>query len=110
MKSTGRAEPGTWVEVGREVLAAGERAPQVPEDTARVPLEMRARGFLEQAAALGEPAVIVTAAGRRIRGTLVAIEPAYTHGFGAPVPELAPVGGELRALLAASKAARKRAP
>ncbi len=95
-----RALPGAWVEVERELLAAGERAPQVPEDTARVPLEMRARGFLTQPAAVGDEAEILTAAGRRIRGTLVLVDPPYTHGFGTPVPELARIGSELRALLA----------
>ncbi len=96
------AEPiaaGTWVEIHRIVLPVGERAPQVPEDTRRVPLEMRLKGFLIAPSALGERAEIVTRAGRRWHGTLVAVNPAYTHSFGPPVAELSTIGEEVRALL-----------
>ena len=96
---TERAAAGSWVEVHRIVLPAGERAPGVPEDTRQVPLEAKWKGFLVHDAVLGEEAEIRTAAGRHIRGTLTRIEPAYSHGFGPPVPELARVGGEVRALL-----------
>ena len=51
-----RAAQGAWVEIHRCVLQAGERAPQVPEDTQRVPLEMRVKGFLVAPAAPGEAA------------------------------------------------------
>ena len=34
-----QAKKGDWVQIGRTVLAAGERAPQIPEETRRVPLE-----------------------------------------------------------------------
>lgn len=90
---------GTWVEIHRIMLPAGERAPQVPEDTARVPLEMRVKGFLAEPAAIGAQAEIITAAGRRQHGTLVEINPPYTHGFGSPVPELITIGSEVRAIL-----------
>jgi hypothetical protein len=91
--------PGTWVELRRVVLPAGERAPQVPEETQRVPLELRVRGFLLHEAAPGESAQLVTATGRRLHGTLDRVLPAYEHGFGPPVPELLAVGEELRARL-----------
>jgi hypothetical protein len=94
-----RAAAGAWVELHRIVLAAGERAPEVPDDTRGVPLELRVKGRLVEAAGLGDGAEIVTAAGRRLRGTLVAIDPIYAHGFGAPIAELTPVGGEVRAIL-----------
>jgi hypothetical protein len=97
---------GTWVELRAVVLAPGERAPQVPEETRRVPLEMRVKGLLVADAALGGEAEVETAAGRRVRGTLAEARPAYTHGFGPPVPELQTVGRELRALLAARRARR----
>ena len=90
---------GTWVEIRAIVLAAGERAPQVPEDTSRVPLEMRAKGILQAPAAVGEAVEILTAAGRRLHGTLIVANPAYAHGFGAPVAALQVIGAELRALL-----------
>ena len=96
---TERIDRGTWVEIHRIVLAAGERAPQVPEDTQAVPLEMRVKGFLAAPAAVGDEVSIVTAAGRTLSGTLVEINPAYGHGFGVPIAELCGIGAELRALL-----------
>ncbi len=90
---------GTWVEIHNIVLPAGERAPHVPEDTQQVPLEMRVKGFLLQPASLHEEVEIVTTVGRHLRGTLVEVNPAYTHQFGAPIPELLIIGGEVRAIL-----------
>jgi hypothetical protein len=90
---------GTWVEIHRIVLPAGERAPQVPDDTRQVPLEMRVKGFLVAPASPGEDAEIVTSVGRRLRGVVREINPAYTHGFGAPIAELSGIGREVRALL-----------
>lgn len=92
-------EQGTWVEIHRVVLQPAERAPQVPEDTRQVPLEMRIRGFLAQPAALGEETGIVTAAGRQLRGVLSEVNPAYAHTFGSPLSELLNIGGEVRAVL-----------
>jgi hypothetical protein len=96
-----RVDTGSWVEIHSIVLAAGERAPQVPADTRAVPLEMRVKGFLAAPAAIGERASVVTAAGRSLTGTLVEVNPAYSHGFGPPVPELSSIGAEVRALLRA---------
>lgn len=95
----GLIERGTWVEISRVVLAAGERAPRIPEETQQVPLEMRVRGFLAAPSAIGAEAEIQTVAGRRLHGTLVVVEPPYTHGFGPPVPELSVIAGEVRMLL-----------
>ena len=92
-------EKGTWVEIHNVVLQANERAPQVPEDTRRVPLEMRVKGFLLAPATIGEDAEIETLSGRHLRGRLAEVNPAYTHSFGSPVPELSPIGCEVRALL-----------
>lgn len=90
---------GTWVEICRVALQAGERAPQVPEDTQNVPLEMRVRGFLAQPATPGDDAEIVTVTGRHLRGILCEVNPAYTHSFGPPVEALLNIGVEVRALL-----------
>jgi hypothetical protein len=92
-------EKGSWVEIHDVVLEAGERAPQVPQDTQRVPLQMRVKGFLSAPAAIGEQAGIETLSGRQLRGKLVQVNPAYTHSFGAPIPELSTIGREVRALL-----------
>lgn len=92
-------ETGTWVQIHRIVLPEGERAPQVPMETQQVPLEMQVKGFLAEPAALGEEAEIVTQAGRCLRGILTDINPAYTHSFGLPIPELLTIGREVRTIL-----------
>lgn len=92
-------EKGTWVEIHNVVMQAGERAPQVPDDTRQVPLEMRVKGFLAESASIGEEAVIETPSGRRLRGILSEVNPAYTHSFGSPIPELSTIGNEVRTLL-----------
>lgn len=94
-----REKKGTWVEIHSIILPSGERAPQVPEDTRGVAFEMRVKGFLVEAATVGEEAEIATSAGRRLRGVLAAVNPAYTHSFGPPIPELSAIGGEVRAML-----------
>jgi len=90
---------GTWVEIHKIALDVGERTAQVPEDTRQVPLELRVKGFLVAAAALGDEAEIETLTGRRLRGRLTATNPAYSHSFGPPIPELSTIGGEVRTIL-----------
>lgn len=97
---TERIAAGRWVEIEQMVLKPAERAPQVPADTACVPLKLRTKGWLMAHADLGEQVEISTVIGRRLQGTLIRVDPAYTHDFGRPVAELLPVGSELRALLA----------
>ena len=92
-------EKGTWVEIHNVVIQASGRAPQLPEDTRQVPLEMRVKGFLVESASIGEQAVIETPTGRRLRGILSEFNPAYTHSFGPPIPELSTIGNEVRTLL-----------
>lgn len=94
-----KVDAGTWVEIHAIVLPNDERAPQVPEDTRQVPLEMRVKGFLVEAASLGEQTEIVTPVGRRLRGVLDRVNPAYNHSFGPPIAELSTIGQELRAML-----------
>jgi hypothetical protein len=92
---------GTWVEISAIVLEPNRRASHIPDDTQRLPLEMRVKGFLVAPAALGDEAEIVTSAGRKLGGILTAVNPPYSHGFGAPIPELSEIGGSVRALLRA---------
>ena len=92
-------EKGTWVEIYKIILEKGERAPQVPDDTKQTPLEMKVKGFLVEDAAVGEEATILTPAGRTLTGRLTEVNPAYTHQFGPPIPELLPIGKELRKIL-----------
>lgn len=91
--------PESWVEIHRIVLTPEERAPKIPEDTSRVPLEMRVKGFLVKEASLGEEVEIITPIGRKMKGTLLKVNPAFGHDFGAPVPELLAIGRELKELL-----------
>lgn len=101
-------EAGTLVDLEVIVLPAGERAPQVPEDTGKVDLVMRVKGLLTGPAEPGGSGEVETPVGRRIRGTVIATAPPYTHNFGEPVPELLPIGAELRRLLREEEAAHDR--
>lgn len=96
---TDRAQIGDYVQIERVVLPAGERAPQVPEDTAAVPLVMRVKGFALGDATVGDEIEVRTVIGRRVSGRLVAVNPSYEHDFGRVVPELLPVGPEAKALI-----------
>ena len=94
-----QAKPGDWVGIHRIVLPAGQRAPQVPADTQKVPLEMRVKGFALTAGDVGNPMEIRTISGRRMQGVLEIVNPAYPHGYGSPLPELMKIGHELRTIL-----------
>lgn len=93
------AKPGDWVQIRQTVLEAGERAPQVPPDTKEVPLELWVKGFIDEPAQVGNRVTITTLTGRKVTGELVRVNPAYEHDFGRPVPELLPIGLELRKIL-----------
>ena len=96
-----QAKAGDWVQIHSVILSAGERAPQVPEDTRQVPFEMWLKGFLvDDEAGVGQEVTIATVTGRQVGGTLVSVNPIYPHDFGEPVPELLAIGPELRELLA----------
>jgi hypothetical protein len=86
----------TWVQIETVVLTPEQRAPQVPADTAAVPLVMRAKGWLQAPAAIGEQVSVQTVIGRTLTGTLLHANPPNQHGFGRPVPELLTIGRELR--------------
>ena len=84
----GNFQKGDYVQIYSIVLPAGRRAPQVPSDTAELPLEMWVKGFLCEDSELGSEATVRTMAGRKVKGTLIKSAPAYTHNFGEFVPEL----------------------
>lgn len=60
---------------------------------------MKVKGFLVHDASLGQQVEILTPAGRPLKGTLTAINPAYTHTFGTPIAELSAIGSEVRVIL-----------
>ncbi|SDM13674.1 2-amino-4-oxopentanoate thiolase subunit OrtA [Halarsenatibacter silvermanii] len=98
---TKKVPRGSWVEIKKIVLEPGSRAPQVPEDTARVPLEMRIKGYLTSPAAKGDEVEIRTVIGNRYEGVLHDSDPSYDHKYGKPVPELITIGEELKQILSA---------
>ena len=85
---------GTWVEIEQVILSPEERASSLPEDTRKVPYALRVSGFLMQDRSLGETALIRTIIGRELTGTLVTVNPSYSHSFGTTVPELLTIGTE----------------
>lgn len=99
MKSKAAAQ-GEWVQIHIVVLQPEERSDRLPEETSTVPLEMWAKGFLvNKEARLGDSVEIETEIGRRLQGSLSAVNPGYSHSFGAPIPELLQAGRQLRSLL-----------
>lgn len=94
------AKKGDWVQIELTILTPEQRAPQVPEDTKKVPLKARLKGFLvDEVASLGGIVTVRTPSGRLVTGTLVSVNPKYEHDFGEPVPELITIGLELRQIL-----------
>ena len=90
---------GTWVRVYDVILKPEERAPQVPEDTKKVPLELWTKGFLLHDAKLHDSVEIKTITDRVVQGKLVEVNPQYNHDFGEFVPELLEIGIQLKEIL-----------
>lgn len=82
------ARKGDWVRLISVILAPGERAPQVPEDTAKTSLTQWVKGWLLADAEVGSPARVRTRTGREVEGTLLEAFPLYDHSFGEFIPEL----------------------
>jgi hypothetical protein len=93
------AKKGDWVQIHQIVLKPEERAPQVPEDTKKVPLELWVKGYAQHDAKLGEQIEIETTTGRSVKGELVAINPRYIHSFGDFVPELLKIERQVKEIL-----------
>ncbi len=92
-------EAGSWVQIYQVILPAGERAPQVPEDTKKVPLELKVKGFLKEDAELGDTVKIKTVTNRILEGELIKVNPPYEHKYGKMIPELLQVGPQIREIL-----------
>lgn len=89
-------QKGTWVLIHRNILEPGERAPQVPEDTKNVPLEMWVKGYLNRDGEIGEEVKVTTRTGRVETGFLLEAEPYYKHDYGRFVPELLVISEQVR--------------
>jgi hypothetical protein len=90
------------VEISQVVLRAGERAPNVPQDTAHTDFVARVRGFLDEPGSLGETVMVRTLLGREVAGRLTDVNPRNPADFGDPVPELLALGVAARRALEAS--------
>lgn len=94
------AKRGDWIRIHNIVLEAGDRAPNIPEDTQNVPLEFWTKGFLlSEEANIGDKVQIETYIGRKVEGTLIEVNPYYDHDFGKCVPELLYIGRQVRSLI-----------
>ncbi|NLY71346.1 MAG: 2-amino-4-ketopentanoate thiolase [Clostridiales bacterium] len=90
---------GTWVLIHRNILEPEERAPQVPDDTKKVPLEMWIKGYLVEDAKIGDTVEVITRTGRRETGELLEANPAYKHDYGEFIPELQQISEQVREIL-----------
>lgn len=95
------AKKGDWVRIHTVVLTSEERAPQVPDDTKNVPLEMWDKGFLlDDLATIGDEVEVETIIGRRLKGKMIEINPRYDHAWGDCVPEILHIGRQVKTILA----------
>ena len=81
---------GSWVQIEEVLLEPRQRSERLPAETRQ--------GILAGDCEPGGEATITTACGRRLKGVLVAENPAFTHSFGSQVTEFLGLGDALRAL------------
>lgn len=93
------AQKGDWALLHSVILESAQRAPQVPDDTHKVPLEQWVKGRLTGPARLGAQTTVITRTGRKVAGTLLEVNPRFSHDFGDFVPELLEIDDTVRALL-----------
>ncbi len=93
------AKKGDYVNVYNVILTPEQRAPQVPDDTKKVPLEMWVRGFLTEDANINDQVTVKTITGRLVKGKLVEENQTYRHSFGEHVPEIFQIGLQLKSIL-----------
>lgn len=89
-------QKGDWVKIHRIILQGEDRAPQVPEDTKKVPLEMWVKGYAEASGQVGDTLEVKTLTGRLECGKVIEVNPTYTHSFGEFIPEILKIGHTLR--------------
>jgi len=90
---------GEWVRIHKIILKPSERAPQIPDETKKCPLEMWVKGYLDNDAKIGDEVSITTAADRKETGTLIEVNPYYTHDFGKFIPELLAIDRQVREIM-----------
>ncbi|SFE45066.1 hypothetical protein SAMN02910327_01245 [Peptostreptococcaceae bacterium pGA-8] len=90
---------GEWVRIHAIVLKAEERTAKLPEDTQSCDLQMWTKGFLQEDAEIGDTVTVMTAANRLATGTLIEVNPYYTHSYGKFVPEIVQIDKQLREIM-----------
>ena len=90
---------GEWVRIHKIILTPAERAPQVPDDTKKCPLEMWVKGYLDADANIGDEVSVTTTTGRKETGTLTEVNPHYEHDFGKFIPELLTIDKQVREMV-----------
>ena len=93
------AKKGDWVRIHAVVLKAEQRTGKLPEDTKKCDLEMWTKGFLCADAEIGDVVEVETAVGRIEKGTLIEVNPYYTHSYGKFVPEIIQIDKQLREIM-----------
>lgn len=93
------AKKGEWVRIHRVVLKAEERTAKLPEDTKTCDLQMWVKGFLQSDAEIGDEVEVVTATDRIEKGTLIEVNPYYTHSYGKFVPEIVEIDKRVREIM-----------
>lgn len=90
---------GDWVQISNTLLNPEQRAPQVPEDTKKVPLKLWVKGYITHNAEIGDVVEIETVTGRKVKGILTKVNTGYNHSFGKCIPELLKVHAQVKAVL-----------
>jgi len=86
---------GNLVQIHKVILTPEQRPEGIPASTKGTPYEAWIKGFLlDDEARIGDTVRIKTFIGRQLSGTLVEVNPVYTHNFGKPHPVLLAVGIE----------------
>ncbi|MEG1559423.1 MAG: 2-amino-4-oxopentanoate thiolase subunit OrtA [Clostridia bacterium] len=93
------AKKNDYVTIHSVVLESAARASAVPDDTHKVPLEMWVKGFLTEAADIGDTATVITRTGRNVTGKVCDESPHYTHSFGNLIPELLVIGDTVKKIV-----------
>lgn len=90
---------GEWVRIYTIVLEPSQRAPNIPDDTKKVPLELWTKGFLLNDAEMGDEVSVETPTGRITEGKLIEVNPYYAVSYGKFVPELVQIDKQLRSIM-----------
>lgn len=90
---------GDFVQIENVVMKAGERAPQVPEDTQKCDLKMWVKGLAMSDCEMGDVIDVKTVTGRIASGKVVELNPRYIHDYGEFQPELLAIELQLKDIL-----------